>query len=72
VTQLFEDYVNSFPFWLSELETDIRKDPRTAFEEEQDKKAKQAQDEFAVGSLLDRSLALSSNQQLALLSASRS
>ncbi len=52
VTQLFEDYVNSFPFWLSELETDIRKDPRTAFEEEQDKKAKQAQDEFAVGSLL--------------------
>ena len=52
VAQLFEDYVNSFPFWLSEVDTDIRKDPETAFEEEQDKKAKHAEDEFAVGSLL--------------------
>lgn len=52
VAQLFEDHVNSFPFWLSEVETDIRKDPETAFEEEQDKKAKKAEDEFAVGSLL--------------------
>lgn len=52
VAQLFEDNVNSFPFWLSEVETDIRKDPETAFEEEQDKKAKKAEDEFAVGSLL--------------------
>ncbi len=52
VASLFEDYVNSFPFWLSDLETDIRKDPETAFEEEQDKKAKQAEDESAVGSLL--------------------
>ncbi|KAI9878786.1 MAG: Phosphate metabolism transcription protein [Pleopsidium flavum] len=52
VAQLFEDYVNSFPFWLGELETDIRKDPEIAFEEEQDKKAKQAQDELAAGSLL--------------------
>lgn len=52
VAQLFEDHVNSFPFWLSEVETDIRKDPETAFEEEQDKRAKKAEDEFAVGSLL--------------------
>ena len=52
VAQLFEDHVNSFPFWLSEVETDIRKDPETAFEEEQDKKAKKAEDEFAVGSLI--------------------
>ena len=50
VAQLFEDQVNSFPFWLSDLETDIRRDPQTAFQEEQDKKAKQAEDEQAAGS----------------------
>lgn len=50
VAQLFEDYVNSFPFWLSDLETDIRKDPEAAFQEEQGKKAKKAEDELAVGS----------------------
>ncbi|KAK5122695.1 hypothetical protein LTR85_003610 [Meristemomyces frigidus] len=52
VAQLFEDYVNTFPFWLSEMETDIRRDPQRAFEEEQAKKQKEADDEFAVGSLL--------------------
>lgn len=52
VAQLFEDYVNSFPFWLSDLETDIRRDPEAAFQEEQEKKAKQAEDEQAVGSFL--------------------
>ena len=55
VASLFEDYVNSFPFWLSDLETDIRKDPETAFQEEQDKKAKQAEDELAMGSFLGKS-----------------
>lgn len=55
VASLFEDYVNSFPFWLSDLETDIRKDPQTAFDEEQERKAKQAQDELAVGSFLGKS-----------------
>lgn len=50
VAQLFEDYVNSFPFWLSDLETDIRRDPEAAFQEEQEKKAKKAEDELAVGS----------------------
>ena len=35
VAQLFEDYVNTFPFWLSEMAKDIRKDPQQAFEEEQ-------------------------------------
>ena len=54
VASLFEDYVNSFPFWLSDLETDIRKDPQTAFEEEQEKKAKRADDELAVGSFLGK------------------
>lgn len=52
VANLFEDYVNTFPFWLSEMETDIRRDPQQAFEEEQAKKQKERDDEFAVGSLL--------------------
>ncbi|KAL9616171.1 MAG: hypothetical protein Q9160_008924 [Pyrenula sp. 1 TL-2023] len=50
VALLFEDYVNSFPFWLNDLENDIRRDPEIAFEEEQQKQAKRAEDEFAVGS----------------------
>ena len=52
VALLFEDSVNSFPFWLSDLESDIRRDPETAFQEEQQKQAKKAEDEFAVGSFL--------------------
>ena len=52
VAQLFEDHVNSFPFWLSDLETDIRRDPEEAFREEQEKKAQQVADEQAVGSFL--------------------
>lgn len=52
VAQLFEDHVNSFPFWLSDLETDIRRDPEDAFREEQEKKAKKAEDDMRVGSLL--------------------
>jgi SPX domain protein involved in polyphosphate accumulation len=52
VAQLFEDSVNSFPFWLSDLESDIRRDPEMAFQEEQQKQAKKAEDEFAVGSFL--------------------
>lgn len=52
VAQLFDDYVNSFPFWLSDLETDIRREPEAAFNEEQEKKAKLAEDEQAVGSFL--------------------
>ena len=52
VAQLFEDNVNSFPFWLSDLEMDIRQDPETAFQEEQEKKAKQVEDQAAVGSFL--------------------
>ena len=52
VAQLFEDHVNTFPFWLSEMEVDIRRNPEKAFQEEQEKKAKHAEDEQAVGSLL--------------------
>ena len=52
IAELFEDQVNSFPFWLSYLDTDIRKDPQDAFQEEQEKAAKRAADELAVGSFL--------------------
>lgn len=54
VAQLFDDFVNSFPFWLSEVDTDIRKDPQQAFDEEQARRAQVAQDEIAVGSLLNK------------------
>lgn len=52
VAQLFDDYVNTFPFWLAEVDQDIRQDPQEAFEEEQQRRIKAAEDEFAVGSLL--------------------
>lgn len=52
VAQLFEDHVNSFPFWLPELDEDIRRDPETAFHEEQERQAKHAEDDIAVGSFL--------------------
>lgn len=50
VAVLFDDYVNTFPFWLGELEQDIRKDPRAAYDAEQERIKKQKQDEMAVGS----------------------
>lgn len=52
VASLFEDHVNNLPFWLSELETDIRKDPQAAYDEEEERKAKRAEDELVVGSFL--------------------
>jgi uncharacterized membrane protein YidH (DUF202 family) len=52
VASLFEDYVNTLPFWLSDLEGDIRKDPRIAFEEEEQRRAQRAEDALAVGSFL--------------------
>ena len=52
VAQLFEDNVNIFPFWLSALETDIRRDPEQAFKEELESKAKAAEDELAIGSFI--------------------
>ncbi|RDA83935.1 hypothetical protein CP532_3645 [Ophiocordyceps camponoti-leonardi (nom. inval.)] len=57
VASLFEDYVNNLPFWLSDLETDIRKDPQRAFEEEEQRRARRADDVQAVGSLLGASKA---------------
>jgi len=50
VAVLFDDYVNSFPFWLGEMEEDIRKDPRKAWDAEQERKKKQIEAETAVGS----------------------
>jgi len=55
VAALFEDNVNNLPFWLSDLETDIRKDPHAAFEEEEARKAKNAENELVVGSFLGTS-----------------
>lgn len=55
VATLFEDNVNNLPFWLSEVETDIRKDPQAAFEEEEERKARKAEDELVVGSFLGTS-----------------
>ncbi|KAL2202157.1 SPX-domain-containing protein [Sarocladium strictum] len=52
IASLFEDYVNNLPFWLSDLETDIRKDPQTAFEQEEQRRAQRADDAQAVGSLM--------------------
>lgn len=52
VASLFEDYVNILPFWLSDLETDIRKDPQAAFEEEEQRRAQRAENETVVGSFL--------------------
>ena len=50
---LFEDQINALPFWMSLLETDIRRDPEQAFEEEQEKKNKRAEDELAAGSFIE-------------------
>ena len=52
VSALLDDYVNAYPFWYNDVDADIKRDPHTAYEEEQDRKAKAAEDEFAVGSLL--------------------
>lgn len=56
VASLFEDYVNRLPFWLSDLDTDIRKDPQRAFEEEEERRAIQAENEQVVGSFLGTKL----------------
>ncbi|KAF4962213.1 hypothetical protein FSARC_9691 [Fusarium sarcochroum] len=49
---LFEDYVNNLPFWLSDLESDIRKDPQKTYEEEEQRRAQRHEDVMAVGSLI--------------------
>ena len=53
---LFEDYVNRLPFWLSDLDIDIRKDPQVAFEEEEQRRARRAENEQVVGSFLGAKL----------------
>ena len=52
VASLFEDHVNNLPFWLSDIDTDIRKDPQKAFADEEQRRAKRADDAIAVGSLI--------------------
>ncbi|KAI5800351.1 VTC domain-containing protein [Peziza echinospora] len=51
VATLYEDYVNIFPFWLGEMDKDIRKDPESAWQIEQVRRARQAEDDYHVGSL---------------------
>jgi uncharacterized membrane protein YidH (DUF202 family) len=38
VSILFEAYVNLLPFWLSEMDDDIRRDPQTVYKEEEEKR----------------------------------
>ena len=52
IASLFESRVGLLPFWIISTEIDIRKDPGLAFQEEQEKKARRAEDEVAVGSFL--------------------
>ena len=52
VAQLFDDHVNTFPFWLSQVDQDIRRDPHKAYEQEQQRKTKAAEDQLAVGSFI--------------------
>jgi len=47
---LFEEHVDTLPFWMSLLDTDVRRDPQKAFEEEQSKRAQRVEQDFAVGS----------------------
>lgn len=49
---LFEDNVNDYPSWHGNLSDDIRRDPQKAFMEDQERKAKQAENELVVGSFL--------------------
>lgn len=52
---LFEDNVNDYPSWHGNLADDIRKDPQAAFDADQSRKAKQAENDLVVGSFLGTS-----------------
>ncbi|OAA67852.1 spx domain containing protein [Niveomyces insectorum RCEF 264] len=49
---LFDDYVNRLPFWLGDVDRDIRRDPQEAFAEEELRRAQRAADKQVVGSFL--------------------
>ena len=38
VSVLFESYVNLLPFWLSEMDEDIRRDPQQVYQEQQERR----------------------------------
>src|SRR5579859_5673760 len=40
VSVLFEQYVNLLPFWLSEMDEDIRRDPKEVYDEQEEKRKK--------------------------------
>ena len=50
VAALFEDQVQELPFWMSLLDTDIRRDPQAAFEEEQNREEQRQEENLAIGS----------------------
>lgn len=52
---LFEDNVNDYPSWHGNLTDDIRKDPQAAWEEDQSRKAKQAENDLVIGSFIGTS-----------------
>lgn len=51
IAVLNEDDVDSLPFWLNQLDTDIRRDPVVVFEEQKARQEQDAADQLAVGVL---------------------
>lgn len=68
IASLFEDQVNILPFWLNQLESDIRQDPEQAFKEEEGRKAKQAEEAVMVGSYLGTSKSVANSYKPAVSS----
>lgn len=68
IAALFFDQVNILPFWLNQLESDIRQDPEQAFRDQEDRKAKQAEEAIMVGSYLGTSKPKGSGYKLAVSS----
>lgn len=56
IAALFFDSVNTLPFWLNQVESDIRRDPEQAFKDEEQRKFRQAEEALMVGSYLGTSM----------------
>src|SRR5690606_28789131 len=55
------------PLWLSDLDLEIRKDPQKAWEDQQAKKQKEAEELIGIGSLTSRAPGLSSSRPGAVI-----
>lgn len=62
ISTLFDDYVNTFPLWLPQVDKDIQKDPKQAWEAEQARKMKEHEDLMAVGSFTGRRVSFASKR----------